>query len=86
MGSMPRIFLNTHGKQRHAKQMHYHINTVLAVYAKATEGKCGTYFEKHRNLREGHHSPPNEIEDPEMKTGNKHSPKGVHYRPPSAHQ
>ena len=66
--------------------MHIHVNTVLAVYVKATERKGGSYFEQHRNLREGHHFPPNEIVDPEMKTGNKHSPKGVHYRPPSAHQ
>ena len=30
--------------------------------------------------------PPNEIVDPAIKRSNKHSPKGVHYRPPSAHQ
>ena len=33
--------------------MHIHFNTVVAVYAKATERKAGTYFKKHRNLSEG---------------------------------
>ena len=29
---------------------------------------------------------PNEIEDPEMKRGNKENTKGVHYRPSSTHR
>ena len=34
-------------KQKQAKQMHIYVNTVVAVYAKATERKAGTYFKKH---------------------------------------
>ena len=41
--------------------MHIHINTVVAVYAKATERKGGTYFEQHHNLPGGRNFPPNNM-------------------------
>ena len=33
--------------------MHIQVSTVVAVYAKTTERKGGTYFKKHGNLRGG---------------------------------
>ena len=58
--------------------MHIHVNTVVVVYAKATERKGGTYFKKHGNLRGGRNFSPNNIVHPEIKTRIKHKPKDIH--------
>ena len=65
-------------KQKNEKQMHIHINTVVAVYAKATERKGDTYFEQHHNLPGGRNFPPNNMVHPEIKTRKKHKPKHGH--------